>query len=344
MDGGMTWNSFPIHISDGVFPVAARARDVAGNEAVKSETVQVDTIPPITQFTSHSNGDVVYGSVFLTGKLVDENSGAASSELSLDGGFSWQAASMGAGDTFSFAWNTHELPNGPYNLQMRGMDLAGNLGNAASITLVIDNKPPRVSLRDRWWIWETGQLKVSPNYFLIASVRVTISDPKHRWPEVVSNFDPAKVPHSISWDRHFADGTLAPSGEYRVVAVACDVQNLCGSDTGTIEIPFVATSTTTLTPSATATTNVTLEATLMPTKKPATPTPMLVPPSSEISPEPVQPTPSLHFWQLLGLLGFFLAIASASLVDPRPAALDRLRESMKQISGQNKINSSSDYK
>jgi hypothetical protein len=46
----------------------------------------------------------------------------------------------------------------------------------------------------------------------------------------------------------------------------------------------------------------------------------------------------MPFWQTLGLLGLFLAIASSSVVDPRPAALDRLRESVKRISDQNSIN------
>lgn len=48
------------------------------------------------------------------------------------------------------------------------------------------------------------------------------------------------------------------------------------------------------------------------------------------------------FWQLLGLLGLFLAIASASVIDPRPAALDRLRENVDQISNQNITKSSKD--
>ncbi len=112
------------------------------------------------------------------------------------------------------------------------MDQAGNVGDPASITLIVDNGPPAVSITERWWIWETGELKVSPNHFPIASVQVTIRDPQNRWPAVVMSFDPDKGTDSISWNRHFADGTLAPSGEYPVVAVACDVHGLCGRDTG----------------------------------------------------------------------------------------------------------------
>ena len=340
LDEGVTWNSFPIRISDGVFSVTARARDVAGNETPKTAIVRVDTIPPITQFTAPPNAEVVHGSVLLASHLVDETSGASSGELSLDGGLSWQAASLSANDTLSFAWNTNEVPNGQYTLQMRGLDFAGNLGKADSITLVVDNKPPRVSLMERWWIWESGQLNIAPNHFPIASVKVIISDPQYRWPEVVLNFNPERIPDAISWDRHFADGTLAPSGWYRAVAVACDVHDLCGSDEGIIEIPLVATSTTTLALSPTATLTAVPQATQTATREPITSTPVIAVPSLEITPEPAKPTYSILYLQILGLLGLFLAIASASVVDPRPAALDRLRESIKQISGQKMIDSS----
>jgi hypothetical protein len=334
MDEGATWISFPIRIPDEVYPVAARARDVAGNETMVTEVIYVDTVPPVSQFTSHSNGELVQGSVLLVGKLEDKTSGADDGELSLDGGTTWQAVSMDSGDTWSFAWRTNEVPNGQYTLQMRGMDKAGNVGDAASLTLVVDNGLPSVSITEHWWIWESGQLRVSPNHFPIASVRVTISDPQNRWPAVVMNFDPDKVTGSISWNRHFADGTLAPSGEYRVVAVACDIYDLCGSDTGIIAIPSVATSTATLTPSPTATLTLTPQATFTAAPIPATPTPLLVAPSPEVSIRPALPARSIPFWQLLGLLGLFLAIASASVIDPRPAALDRVRETFRLISGQ----------
>lgn len=150
------------------------------------------------------------------------------------------------------------------------------------------------------------------------------------------DLNPEKAMASISWDRHFANGTLAPSGWYRVVAVACDVHDLCGNDTGIVEIPTAATSTATLTPSPTATITMTPPIAPTATQMPATPTSAIDIPSPEITPEPTYPVRSVPFWQLLGLLGLFLAIASASVVDPRPAALDRLREIMKLISSQRK--------
>lgn len=340
LDEGAGWLSFPIHLTDGVYSIAARARDVAGNEALVTEVMSVDTLPPVSQFSSHSNGELVQGDVILAGRLDDVMSGADEGELSLDGGMTWQAVSMGAGDTWSFVWHTNEAPNGQYTLQMRGRDQAGNLGDATLLTLVVDNGPPAVSITERWWIWEVGELRVSPNHFPIANVKVTISDPQNRWPAVVLDLDPDRVPDFISWDRRFADGTLAPPGEYRVAAVACDIHDLCGSDKGIIAIPFVATSTAALTQSPTATMPLTPHPTFAAAKTPATLTFAFVVPPPEVSPEPVQATRSFPFWQLLGLLGLFLAVASASVIDPRPAALGRLRESVNQISNQNVHDSS----
>jgi hypothetical protein len=341
-DEGVTWIPFPFHFTNGVHPISAYARDMAGNEATVSEMIRVDTVAPVAQITSHLSEAAVQGDVLLAGRLQDITSGVAGGELSLDGGATWQAVSMDGGDAWSFVWRSSEAPNGKYALLMRGQDQAGNIGGPAALTLVVDNAPPCVSIAERWWIWETGKLKVSPNHFPIASVKATIRDPQNRWPEVVMNFDPEKIPAAVSWDRRFADGTLAPSGWYRVVVIACDVHDLCGSDEGRIEIPFVAASTSTLTPSPTATTTMTPLATLTATQEPATPTPVLAVPSPEITPKPTQPALSIPFWQLPGLLGLFLAIASASVVDPRPAALNRLRESIRIISQQNDINSSRD--
>jgi len=336
-DEGATWISFPIQFMDGNHRVLIHARDVAGNEAVVSRVIRVDTISPIVQITSHTNGEVVQGDVHVVGSLEDQMSGPASGEISLDDGATWQAVSIGTGNAWSYIWCSNEVPNGEYILQMRGMDRAGNMGDMDSITLTVDNGSPAVSLTERWWIWESGQLKVSPNHFPIANIQVTIHDPQNRWPAVVMNLNPNKASFPISWDRHFADGTLAPSGEYPVLAVACDVNGLCGQDTGRIAIPAMATSTATLTPSPTATSTLMPTTTSIATQIPPTPTSVLITPLPEETPEIVRP--SFPLWQILGLVGLFMVIASASMVDPRPKALDRLSETFRIMSAQAKDDS-----
>ena len=144
------------------------------------------------------------------------------------------------------------------------------------------------------------------------------------------DFDPGRNSYLVKWDRRFGDGTLAPAGEYPVLAVACDVNGLCGQDTGRIVILEMATWTDTLTPSPTATS--TLMPLITPTVTQIAPTPTLVftTPNPEEALEPAQS--SLPFWQIIGLLGLFMVIASASVVDPRPKALKRLGVTFKMMS------------
>lgn len=333
-DGGASWVNLPIHFTDGSHAALIHARDVAGNEVTASRVIRVDTVPPVAQITSHSNDEVVQGDVRFAGSLVDGMSGPDGGEVSVDGGNTWQAVSMSAGDGWSYIWHSGEVPNGEYTIQMRGRDRAGNVGDLVSIALTVDNVPPAVSITERWWIWETGTLKVSPNHFPIASIQVTIRDSQKRWKEVVLYFDPGRNSYLVKWDRRFGDGTLAPPGEYPVLAEACDVNGLCGQDAGKIVIPEVATSTATLTPSPTATSTMTPSMTPVATQILVTLT--LVPntPIPEESPDPSRL--SLPFWQILGLLGLFMAIASASVVDPRPKALERLSETFKMMSEQTK--------
>jgi hypothetical protein len=222
-----------------------------------------------------------------------------------------------------------EVPNGEYIVQVRGMDRAGNDSAISSISLTVDNAPPAVSITERWWIWENGTLKVSPNHFPIASIQVTIQDSQKRWMEVTLGIDPGRNSYLVKWDRRFGDGTLAPSGEYPVLAVACDVNGLCGQDEGRIVVPEVATSTATLTPSQTATITLTPSITSVATQILPTPTLVLETPIPEEIPETTQT--SLPLWRIIGLLGLFLVIASASLVDPRPKALKQLGETFRMM-------------
>jgi len=98
----------------------------------------------------------------------------------------------------------------------------------------------------------------------------------------------------------------------------------------TFVIPFNTSSTFTVTSSTTMTVTLPARATSTPTKTRVPPTPVYVAPTSA---KPI-PAPSLPLWQMLGLVGLFIAIASASVVDPRPDALDWLRTRIEQLSNQ----------
>jgi hypothetical protein len=343
VDEGVTWEPLPLHLDDGVYPVMVQARDVAGNVSTVSDVFRIDTVSPVTTIEEPVEGTLVRGTATLSGQLEDETSGPAGGEFSFDDGLTWEPVPVAGNGTWSFQWDTQGLSNGDYTLLVRGMDEAGNVGSPGQVGVVVNNLPPSVSLTKRWWIWETGTLKVSSNTFPIASVRLKISDRQNRWPAVVLEYDPNKVPGAVSWDRRFANGVLAPSGEYRVDIVACDVYDLCDSATGVIAVPVVATGTPTFTPTptvmatATFTPTSTASVTALQTEIPVTPMP-------EVTPAPAQVTESRPFpwWLILGLLGLMLAIASASVADPRPQAIYRLIDSMKQISDSNYLDSSQD--
>lgn len=334
-DGGASWVTPPIQFTDGSHSVLIRARDVAGNEATVAKVIQVDRTPPLAQITSHWDGEVVQGEVRLSGTLMDGTSGPEGGEISTDGGGSWQSVLMEAGGSWSYTWRSGETPNGEYTVQMRGWDRAGNVSGMSSISLIVNNAPPVVSITERWWIWESGQLKVSPNYFPVANIQLTIRDPQNRWQKVELSFNPDKNTYLVKWDRRFGDGTLAPSGEYTVLAEACDANGLCGQDEGRIVIPEAATSTATLRPTSTPTGTPAPSATPTSTMVSLTPTSIEATPTPEEAPMPVQR--SMPLWQILGLLGLFIVIASASVVDPRPKALERLGETFKMMSERIKV-------
>lgn len=336
IDDGATWVSFPIHLTDGDHLALIHARDVAGNEVTVSRRIRVDTVSPDIQITSHTSGDVVQGDVLLSGSLEDITSGPEGGEVSVDGGVSWQPALLVAGN-WSYIWDSGEVPNGNYTIQVRGMDRAGNDSDVSTISLTVDNAPPAVAITERWWIWETGTLKVSANHFPIASIQVTIQDSQKRWKEVTLDIDPGRNSYLVKWDRRFGDGTLAPVGEYPILAVACDVNGLCGQDSGRIVIPEMATSTATLTPSPNVTSTLIPSVTPVATRILPTPTLILNTPIPEERPKPAQL--SMPFWQVIGLLGLFMVIASASVVDPRPKALKRLGETFRNMSARAKDDS-----
>jgi len=343
VDEGVTWVPLPLHLDDGVYPVAVKARDVAGNVSTITDVFRIDTVSPVTIIDEPVEGSLVRGAATLSGQLEDETSGPDGAEFSFDDGLTWEPVSVAGNGAWSFQWETKGLSNGDYTMLVRGMDEAGNVGSFGKVGVLVDNLPPSVSLTKHWWIWETGTLKVSSNTFPIANVRLKISDRQNRWPAVVLEYDPDKVPGLVSWDRHFPNGVLAPSGEYRVDVVVCDMHDLCDSATGVIAIPVMVTGTPTFTPTPTVTATTTFTPTSTATVT-ALPTEIHITPVPEVTSAPLQETEQHQFswWQLLGLLGLMLAIASASVADPRPQAIYQLIDSMKQISDSNYLDSSQD--
>jgi hypothetical protein len=314
-------------LSDGVYDLEARAGDLAGNTNSISDVIRIDTKSPVSLFTSHTENEVVAGIVHLQGVSSDMLSGLNAVEVSTDGGSTWKEASL-SGDAWNYEWDTTTLQNGAYTVKIRGVDGAGNRENPIPLTLLADNFPPHVKITDSWWIWESGNVKVSENGFSVGEIKVTISDPQGRWPAVVLTYNPSTTSFDLTWDRRFSDGTLAPSGTYPVSVLACDVHGNCASDRGVINIPFIAPVPPTATPSLVPSPRPVSSTTAVPSPTPhaqiaatRTPLPDFVERESE-QPITADPnTPTMPLLAVVCLIALMWAISSAALADPRPSAI-----------------------
>ncbi|QZI68267.1 FG-GAP-like repeat-containing protein [Pseudomonas protegens] len=139
-------------LADGTYNLKARVFDGAGNIGLTAnQTLLIDSSVPIqtiaisaiTTDTGSSGSDFVTNDKTLefTGTLGAVLGGNEGVEISLDGGTSWQAASV-TGSTWTFDNTGNSLADGTYNVQARVIDTAGNVGNLASQTLVVDSTAP----------------------------------------------------------------------------------------------------------------------------------------------------------------------------------------------------------
>ncbi|MEJ0040397.1 MAG: Ig-like domain-containing protein [Gammaproteobacteria bacterium] len=166
LDGGATWHGASVAgtswsynntgspLADGTYNVQARVIDAAGNVGqTASQNVVVDTTAPsasetitiasITTDTGTSSVDFntsdrtlmfngTLGAVLVSGEGV---------QISLDGGATWLSASV-AGTAWSYDNTGTSLADGTYDVRARVIDVAGNVGQTASQSLVIDNAAP----------------------------------------------------------------------------------------------------------------------------------------------------------------------------------------------------------
>ncbi|MFO3795957.1 MAG: hypothetical protein ACK8QZ_01555, partial [Anaerolineales bacterium] len=165
------------------------------------------------------------------------------------------------------AWCGYSAPvvigDGVYISLLRAIDLAGNVSEPISLTFQVDGTPPRIELTDAWYIWESGEVKVRDGQSGLAGVEIEIRDRQGRWPKVMRSYETTgdSFTTAITWDRRFADGTLAPIGEYEVVVEAFDRAGNSSRATARIVIPAPNVTPTSL-PTATA------QPTLTPTAPP----------------------------------------------------------------------------
>ena len=338
-----------VRLPDGEYFLRLQTGDVAGNlsEWMTAFVFRFDSLPPGSVFLDPpDHGTKLIGGVStLWGTSRDGETDVAQVELSLDNGISWLPLVLEENE-WRYAWDTHSVPDGWYDILARATDLAGNLEHTARTQVLIANGPPIVEIPERWLIWEEAPLNIEEQNAPLARVTVLVIDPTERWPALERHYPSGSYPHVITWNRRFADGTLAPVGEYRVLVEAQDVLGNKGVDEGRLLIPLPP-----LLPQPSPTPLPVLEEPeeqSMPEPSPIppqvmatiAPTAVIAAPELPPPPQPEQPPPlsePFPIWQTFGLGGLLAGLAAASLADPRPAALRRMQTTIAEIAQQQKI-------
>ncbi len=340
VDGG-AWQNPPVDVTgDGSHSVDCRAEDNAGNTATWSDTVKVDTTPPMSAFHEPAEGATVWGVVTLQGESDDPTSGPAAVEVSTDGGKTWSPATLAAstGQWTAF-WDTRPLPDGEYTLMARAKDEAGNEEHTAIVHVTVANAPPQIHLAPQsWYFWQTAQAGITPNpYIPLKAVTVRVLGP----PGYVREWNYGAVQRvNIHWNsRWYSEtGPWAHPGTYRVVVKAVDIYGHSSQVEGRVIVPEPApTATPTPTPTATWTPTPTMTPTAT---SPATP----VPPTATVAPAHPTPTPrqavgaaqaslppSEAHPDVLWLLGAVLAVGLSLVFDPRPREVRALTQSLAHV-------------
>ncbi len=116
-------------------------------------TYQVDTTPPTAAVTSPASGANVHGVISVAGTASDDT-GIAQVILLIDGSelpFSRPLATGAARSSvvttsFSLPLDTTTLTAGSHLIAAEATDLAGNVGDSAPVTILVDNTPPTVAI------------------------------------------------------------------------------------------------------------------------------------------------------------------------------------------------------
>jgi len=138
-------------IGSGCYRYRLRQSDNVSNQAtsaVSTNARRVDLINPTVAITSPATATSQSGTVTVTGTAGDAHSGVDHVRLAYSGtatGTICDPAALGGASpawTYSCAWVTNLLADGPYTVTATSYDRAGRVSTVSTINLVLDNQPP----------------------------------------------------------------------------------------------------------------------------------------------------------------------------------------------------------
>ena len=240
-DNGGAAQPSPVTLDDGVHSLQYVTTDNAGNTVTNTSTsIRVDTIAPVSQFTSPAPSSLELGEFQVFGSSSDAGSGVSAAQISMDG-TNWNALTLAAGK-WSYSVDPSLLPNGSNTIYVRAIDQAGNVETPVQLPLMLDGHPPQIALSMSLFAAGQGSLSITPDEFGLQNVSAAVEDPLNRWPNqpiniTLSNPLPSTSPFTANVDWNLAFGTVpATPGNYVVVITACDINNICGTMDGNIII------------------------------------------------------------------------------------------------------------
>ena len=207
----ISWNTKTA--SNGAHTLTAVARDILGvnwTSQPVAVTVFNDLTPPTVAITAPAAGATVRGAITIDANASD-NVGVAGVQFRLDG------VNLGAEDTsapYSMSWTTTSAANGSHTLTAIARDAAGNTTTATSVSVVVDNAPPAVSVTSpAAGSTVTGSVTITADAsdnILVAGVRFFVDG-------VAAGGEDLAAPYSTTWNT-----PSAGNGTHTLTAVARD--------------------------------------------------------------------------------------------------------------------------
>lgn len=131
-------------LANGAHTISASVKNNAGVAGVLSASFIVDTAPPSAAIlTGITAGQVLKGQIAVSGSATDSISGIAKINFLVDGVVQLALT----GPSFSAAFNSATLSDGPHNFAAQAVNNAGTTGAAsAAVQAVVENVPLSVSI------------------------------------------------------------------------------------------------------------------------------------------------------------------------------------------------------
>jgi hypothetical protein len=150
---GGTWSYASPSLADGQYTVQAIQHDQAGNEGKSaSATFTVDTTAPTLSVTTPKGGEILKSSKVSFSGSTGNESGDSSTVIveiftgtSVSGSPAQTLTGTHSGSTWT-AGKELRLTNDTYTVRAKQSDLAGNIGQSASVTFTVESSAPTVTL------------------------------------------------------------------------------------------------------------------------------------------------------------------------------------------------------